>query len=205
MVRPTYRAADTAPPSCLADVWGEDSVPTPAGARGRILMSEPHGLAAYTIGMVAALTVGDPFLRLPSQDDDDVGNVRDAAANGAIPSLALIERKLAHVASAKAWLRVWPLTGSGQMRTQRERRRGRAAGADAKEAQRQQRIQAVRAQHSLMSADNPGDVHKLLNAVLAYDRAGRTEQFCHAHLLRPKVRRLPVPLPGRGPVGRRAA
>jgi len=59
---------------------------------------------------------------------------------------------------------------------------------DEKERRRKLRLQLYRAHQGFVSNENPGDVHKLLQAILAWDRAGRTDAFCDLHQLRPKVR-----------------
>ena len=53
------------------------------GCLSRILVSEPYGLTAQTIAVVAALTVGDPFVRLaPTDAADDPAGAPDSSSAG---------------------------------------------------------------------------------------------------------------------------
>ncbi|KAJ2206562.1 putative ATP-dependent RNA helicase DHR1, partial [Coemansia sp. RSA 521] len=125
-----------------------------------LIVGQQHGCLPYAIAIVAALSIGDPFIKEFHLDPDN----EDSRTLADIGSMAFEEEVAA---------------GEAQNLT--------SADLAAKEQRRARRRQYWNAQAKLAGADPTSDVLKWLTVVGAYEYAGATDAACQEHFVRAKA------------------
>lgn len=132
-----------------------------------LIIGRQHGCLPYTIGIVSALSVGDPFMRVDELDGGKPASENDAEED-AESDPETIEEELKGIRSQDV--------------VDKERRK-----------LQRRRYYAVQAKHS--GLDPSSDILKILNAIGAYEYVGATEKFCEENFLRAKVSILSIYYP----------